>query len=38
VPIRCNNIDLYDILPGIPFLRTTFPLWYHGLPLSVRCL
>jgi hypothetical protein len=36
--IFCNNIELHDILHGIPFLRTTFPLRYLGLPLLVRCL
>jgi hypothetical protein len=38
VPIRCNNIDLDDMLQGIPTNHATFPLRYFGLPLSVWCL
>jgi hypothetical protein len=35
VPIRCQNIDLDDVLSGLPVIRTTFPMRYLGLPLSV---
>jgi hypothetical protein len=38
VPIRCENIDLDDILDGIPATRASFPLRYLGLPLSVWSL
>jgi mannosylglycoprotein endo-beta-mannosidase len=38
VPIRCGNIDLEDVLEGIPVTRASFPLRYLGLPLSVWCL
>lgn len=38
VPIRCEAIDLDDILHAIPVLRAAFPLKYLGLPLSVGCL
>jgi hypothetical protein len=38
VPICCENIDLDDVLEGIPATRATFPLRYLGLPLSVWCL
>jgi hypothetical protein len=38
VPIRCPHIDLDDVLAGIPATRTSFPLKYLGLPLSVWCL
>ncbi|KAK1603765.1 hypothetical protein QYE76_027438 [Lolium multiflorum] len=38
VPIRCGNLDLDDILHGIPAVRESFPLRYLGLPLTVRCL
>jgi hypothetical protein len=31
-PIRCGNIDLDDILEGIPTTRASFPLQYLGLP------
>jgi hypothetical protein len=33
VPICCNNIDLDDILKGLPAMHTSFPLRYLGLPL-----
>jgi hypothetical protein len=36
VPIRCDNINLEDVLEGIPAKRAFFPLRY--LPLSVWCL
>lgn len=38
VPIRCRNLDLDNILHGLPAKRATFPLKYLGLPLSVRQL
>jgi hypothetical protein len=38
VPIRCGEIDLDNILEGIPAMRATFPLRYLGLPLSVWSL
>jgi mannosylglycoprotein endo-beta-mannosidase len=38
VPIRCGNLDLEDILEGIPAARASFPLRYLGLPLSVWSL
>ncbi|KAK1607280.1 hypothetical protein QYE76_030953 [Lolium multiflorum] len=38
VPIRCVGVDLDDILEGVPAARTSFPLWYLGLPLSVHSL
>jgi mannosylglycoprotein endo-beta-mannosidase len=38
VPIRCQNIDLDDVLEGILATRASFPLRYLGLPLSVWCL
>ena len=38
VPIRCHNLDLDEILEGIPVTRTTFPTRYLGLPLSVWAL
>jgi hypothetical protein len=38
VPIRCGGIDLDVILEGVPAARTSFPMRYLGLPLSVRSL
>jgi hypothetical protein len=38
VPIRCGNVDLDEVLHGIPAARASFPLRYLGLPLSVWCL
>jgi hypothetical protein len=38
VPIRCGDVDLDDILQGMPATRASFPLRYLGLPLSVRAL
>jgi hypothetical protein len=35
VPIRCHVIDLDDILGGLPLIRSSFPMKYLGLPLSV---
>ena len=37
-PIRCDGIDLDDILADLPAARTTFPIKYLGLPLSTRRL
>ena len=37
-PICCGNIDLEDILQAFPAVRTSFPMRYLGLPLSVRRL
>ena len=37
-PIRCGNIDLDEILQAFPAIRSTFPLRYLGLPLSVTRL
>jgi hypothetical protein len=38
VPIRCGNLDLDDILHGVPAKKESFPLRYLGLPLTFRCL
>jgi hypothetical protein len=38
VPIRCNNVDLDDVLEGILATRGTFSLRYLGLPLLIWCL
>jgi hypothetical protein len=38
LPIRCGDIDLEDVLQGIPATRASFPLRYLGLPLLVWCL
>ena len=35
VPIRCRNLNLDDILHGLPAKRASFLLKYLGLPLSV---
>ncbi|KAK1680973.1 hypothetical protein QYE76_041821 [Lolium multiflorum] len=37
-PIRCNDIDLAQVLNGLPTTTTSFPLKYLGLPLGVRRL
>ncbi|KAK1609661.1 hypothetical protein QYE76_033334 [Lolium multiflorum] len=37
-PICCEALDLDAILEDMPATRTTFPMRYLGLPLSVRCL
>ena len=37
-PIRCDNVDLPDILQSFPAQGTTFPMKYLGLPLSVKRL
>jgi len=38
VPIRCERLDLDDILADFPAVRARFPIKYLGLPLSARCL
>ena len=38
VPIRCEHINLDDVLENFPASRATFPIKYLGLPLSVRRL
>jgi hypothetical protein len=38
VPIQCNNINLSDVLFGQPASRTSFPLKYLGLSLSMNRL
>ena len=35
VPIRCNHLDLEQILRSMPATRASFPVKYLGLPLSV---
>ena len=35
VAIRCENVDLDTILQAFPASRTTFPMKYLGLPLTV---
>lgn len=37
-PIRCDNIDLDEVLLDLPVNRANFPLKYLGLPLSIRRL
>jgi hypothetical protein len=34
-PIRCENLDLDDILYDFPAQRTSFPIKYLGLPLAI---
>jgi hypothetical protein len=38
VPIQCNNTNLSDVLSDLPASRTSFPLKYLGLPLSMNRL
>jgi hypothetical protein len=38
VPIRCAGINIDMVLGNFHAVRTTFPLRYLGLPLSVYCL
>ncbi|KAK1645141.1 hypothetical protein QYE76_062946 [Lolium multiflorum] len=38
VPIRCNDIDLTQVLNGLPATTTSFPLKYLCLPQGVRRL
>ncbi len=33
--IRCGNIDLEEVLQGVPAKRANFPLKYLGLPLAL---
>jgi hypothetical protein len=35
VPIRCGQVDMDDILHGIPVERASFPIKYLGLPLTM---
>jgi hypothetical protein len=35
VSIRCGNLNLDEILEGLPVLRSKFHMRYLGLPLSV---
>lgn len=35
VPIRCENIDLQDVLNNFNGKRTGFPITYLGLPLTI---
>ena len=37
-PIRCEGIDLEDVLQAFPASQTSFPMKYLGLPLSVKGL
>jgi hypothetical protein len=37
-PIPCGDIDLVDVLQGIPATRASFPLRYLGLLLSIWSL
>lgn len=37
-PIRCSGIDLYSVLQCFPSVRSSFPMRYLGLPLSVHRL
>ena len=37
-PIRCDNINLDDVLHDFSAVRTSFPMRYLGLPLSVKRL
>jgi hypothetical protein len=35
IPIHCHEVDLDDVLGGLPVIRASFPIKYLGLPLSV---
>jgi hypothetical protein len=35
IPIRCQDIDIDEVLDGVPVIRASFPIKYLGLPLSV---
>ena len=37
-PIRCDSLDLDDILSSFPANRSSFPMKYLGLPLSTKRL
>ena len=36
--IRCQNVNLKDVLQSFPTVRATFPMRYLGLSLSMRQL
>jgi hypothetical protein len=38
IPIRCNGIDIDDVLDDVPATRGSFPLRYLGLPLLIWSL
>jgi hypothetical protein len=38
VPIRCSEINIDEVLHGFPATRSSFPITYLGLPLSVHRL
>jgi predicted metal-dependent HD superfamily phosphohydrolase len=38
VPIKCQDIDLDDVLDDLPVIRASFPIKYLGLHLSVWSL
>jgi hypothetical protein len=33
VPIRCQEVDLHDVLDGLPVIQGFFWIKYLGLPL-----
>lgn len=35
VPIRCGQVNIDEVLDGLPLERASFPLKYLGLPLSI---
>ena len=35
-PIRCDNVDLAEVLLDLPAPTACFPLRYLGLPLAVK--
>ena len=37
-PIRCENVDIPDVLHSFPAKLSSFPMKYLGLPLSVKRL
>lgn len=37
-PIRCDDLDLDDILQGMPATRVNLPMKYLGLPLTTTRL
>jgi hypothetical protein len=38
VPTCCENVNIVEILNGLPVVRAHFPMKYIGLPLSIWCL
>lgn len=34
VPIKCSNLNITNILQGLPAAQTHFPIKYLGLPLT----